>query len=246
MSEKCPGCGVEIEMHPVPNITGGVTMVPDLAGTQQFHSDADCLRNQLAQLKETHLQACSAIEEQLAHRDATIARVYRQCNDCGCLVHGTPDHPCDKCGSLKGTGIEVAWATLQAELEKLRAVVEKVLDYDHHFTQATSTASPYAASRRRNGGVGISTARLGKTTMSIAARPASGFWRRRRTMAEDEYYPLRCNLAAMAGCHPDDLPDSLLEYAIEHARMVEDVMGILSSRQVLACIVMRWKEKEAQ
>ena len=78
-----------------------------------------------------------------AAKDAEIARLrdrtIRVCK-CGCLVIGRLDHPCDKCASLDGTLIEVAWFDAKRELARLREALRHIANrlkdggewsYDH-------------------------------------------------------------------------------------------------------------------
>ncbi len=64
-------------------------------------------------------------------------------------------------------------------------------------------------------------------------------------MNEDGYNPLRNQIATMMNCLFDEVPEDLLDYAIRHDELINKNGGWLHSRQVLACIIIRWKEQNA-
>ena len=108
----------------------------ELVGDLPHIDKEDDLDFDMAERVERAEAACAAKDAEIARlRDRTI----RVCK-CGCLVIGRLDHPCDKCASLDGTLIEVAWFDAKRELARLREALRHIANrlkdggewsYDH-------------------------------------------------------------------------------------------------------------------
>lgn len=77
-----------------------------------------------------HTQDCPVVAENpgqplLDRLEKAESRAIRVCK-CGCLVSGQLNRPCDKCGSLEGELIEVAFSKLQADNARLREDVDNL------------------------------------------------------------------------------------------------------------------------
>jgi len=95
------------------------TYAPKASATHMLHDKVFWLGRQYEQLKAEN----ETLKVDNERMKAKNARTYRVCK-CGCLVHGTLEHPCDKCGSLEYKNIEIAWGEMLAENEQLKAFID--------------------------------------------------------------------------------------------------------------------------
>ena len=111
--DRCQDCGCELNSLGCHIERHGATTVIWPLG---LHSELACFKHQLAQ------------------------KVVRVCNDCGALVAGSLEKRCDKCGSLEGELIEVAYPKLCTRIIDAEAKYSKLADSYKSLREAAGKA----------------------------------------------------------------------------------------------------------